>query len=108
VKIRDIKTMMIQGPRTYTLVKVETDSRLYGIAEGYGSPGVGVREQILALKPALVGKDPRQSIGNNRPDRTPITIVPIRLLSRFKISKVSAMADSAQCRRSPGRGWGLD
>jgi L-alanine-DL-glutamate epimerase-like enolase superfamily enzyme len=58
VKIRDIKTMMIQGPRTYTLVKVETDSGLYGIGEGYGSPGVGVKEQILALKPDLVGKDP--------------------------------------------------
>src|SRR6516165_7839842 len=58
VKIRDIKTMMIQGPRTYTLVKVETDSALYGIGEGYGSPGVGVREQILGLKPELVGKDP--------------------------------------------------
>lgn len=58
VKIRDIKTMVIQGPRTYTLVKVESDSGLYGIGEGYGSPGVAVKEQILALKPDLVGKDP--------------------------------------------------
>jgi L-alanine-DL-glutamate epimerase-like enolase superfamily enzyme len=58
VKIRDIKAMMIKGPRTYTLVKVETDSGLYGIGEGYGSPGVAVKEQILALKPDLVGKDP--------------------------------------------------
>ena len=30
----------------------------YGIAEAYGSPGVGVKEQILSLKPWLVGKDP--------------------------------------------------
>ena len=25
VKITDIKTMMLNGPRTYTLVKIETD-----------------------------------------------------------------------------------
>jgi L-alanine-DL-glutamate epimerase-like enolase superfamily enzyme len=58
VKIRDIKTMMLQGPRTYTLVRVESDAGLYGIGEAYGSPGAGVREQVLALKPELVGKDP--------------------------------------------------
>jgi L-alanine-DL-glutamate epimerase-like enolase superfamily enzyme len=58
VKIRDIKTMMMQGPRTYTLVKIESDAGLYGIAEAYGSPGVGVKEQVHALKPELVGKDP--------------------------------------------------
>ncbi len=58
VKIRDIKAMMMQGPRTYTLVKVETDSGLYGIAEAYGSPGVAVKEQVLALREALIGKDP--------------------------------------------------
>jgi L-alanine-DL-glutamate epimerase-like enolase superfamily enzyme len=58
VKIRDMKIMMMQGPRTYTLVKIVTDSGLYGIGEGYGSPGVGVKEQMLALKPELIGKDP--------------------------------------------------
>src|ERR1700748_3377583 len=58
VKIRDIKFMMMQGPRSYTLVKVITDSGLYGIGEGYGSPGAGVKEQMLALKPELIGKDP--------------------------------------------------
>ena len=57
-KIRDIKVMMLQGPRTYTLVKVESDAGLYGIGEAYGSPGVGVKEGILALKPELIGKDP--------------------------------------------------
>ena len=50
--------MVMQGPRTYTLVKVITDSGLYGIGEGYGNPGVGVKEQMLALKPELMGKDP--------------------------------------------------
>src|SRR4029078_3929813 len=58
VKIRDIQTMVFQGGRTYTLVKVVSDARVHGIGEAYGSPGVGVKEQILSLKPALVGKDP--------------------------------------------------
>jgi len=58
VKIRDVQTMMLQGGRTYTLVKIIADDGLYGIAEAYGSPGIGVREQIDSLKPWLVGKDP--------------------------------------------------
>lgn len=58
VKITDIKVMMLQGPRTYTLVKVLTDSGLYGIGEGYGSPAVGVKEGILELRPSFVGRDP--------------------------------------------------
>ena len=59
VKIRDVQVMMMQGAsRTYTLVKITSDAGLYGIAEAYGSPGVGVKEQVLSLKPWLVGKDP--------------------------------------------------
>ncbi len=59
VKIRDVQVMMLQGPgRTYTLVKITSDAGPYGIAEAYGSPGVGVREQVLSLKEWLVGKDP--------------------------------------------------
>ena len=58
-KIRDVRTMTLQGPsRTYVLVKVIADDELYGIAEAYGTPGVGVKEQILSLKPGLLGKDP--------------------------------------------------
>ena len=34
--------MMLQGSRTYTLVKVLTDAGVYGIGEGYGSPRVGI------------------------------------------------------------------
>jgi L-alanine-DL-glutamate epimerase-like enolase superfamily enzyme len=60
VKISNIQTMVMQGPRTYTLVKVSTDAGIYGIAEAYGSPGIAVKEQVLALKPALLGKDPLQ------------------------------------------------
>ena len=58
VKVRDIQTMMLQGPRTYTLVKVVSDQGPFGIAEAYGSPGVGVREQVDFLKTMIVGKDP--------------------------------------------------
>ncbi len=58
VKITDIKVMMLQGPRTYTLVKVLTDAGVFGIGEGYGSPGVGVKEGVLELRPYFIGKDP--------------------------------------------------
>jgi len=58
-KIRDLRTMTIQGPsRTYLLVKLIADDGAYGVAEAYGTPGIGVKEQILSMKPGLVGKDP--------------------------------------------------
>src|SRR5437016_4491221 len=58
LKIRDIQTMTIQGPsRSYLLVKVVADD-VYGVAEAYGTPGIGVKEQILSMKPGLIGKDP--------------------------------------------------
>lgn len=58
IKIRDLQTMVLQGQRTYTLVKVVADDGSYGIGEAYGSPGVGVKEQVLSLKPWLLNKDP--------------------------------------------------
>src|SRR6266550_888765 len=58
VKIRDVQVMVLQGGRTYTLIKIVSDDGLYGIGEAYGTPGVGVKEQVLSLKPWLVGKDP--------------------------------------------------
>ena len=59
LKIRDLRTMTVQGPsRTYILVKVVADDGIYGVAEAYGTPAIGVKEQILSLKPGLVGKDP--------------------------------------------------
>ena len=58
VKIRDVQTMIVKGPRTYTYVKILSDDGLYGVAEAYGSPAVGTKEQILSLKPMLIGKDP--------------------------------------------------
>src|SRR3954447_19901406 len=58
-RIRDIRVMTLQGPsRSYTLVKVESDAGLHGIGEAYGSPGVGVKEGVLTLRPELIGKDP--------------------------------------------------
>ncbi len=57
-KISDIQTMTLTGPRTYVLVKVVADNGNYGIAEAYGLPSIGVKEQIEALKPLLVGKNP--------------------------------------------------
>ena len=57
-KIRDVQAMMLQGPRTYTLVKITTEDGIYGIGEAYGSPGVGTKEQIEAIKPTLIGKNP--------------------------------------------------
>lgn len=60
VKITDIKTMILQGPRTYTLVRVDTDAGMHGFAEAYGSPGIGVREAIHGLREFFVGKDPLQ------------------------------------------------
>ncbi|MFP6726028.1 MAG: hypothetical protein VCB63_04180 [Alphaproteobacteria bacterium] len=57
-KIHDIKTITLQGQRSYTLVKVIAEDGLYGIAEAYGSPGVGMKQQIEAIKPSLIGQDP--------------------------------------------------
>ena len=58
VKITDIKVMVLQGPRTYTLIKILTDAGIFGIGEGYGSPAVGVKEGVLELRPYFIGKDP--------------------------------------------------
>jgi L-alanine-DL-glutamate epimerase-like enolase superfamily enzyme len=57
-KIRDVQTMVLSGPRTYTLVKITADNGVYGIGEAYGSPAIGVKEQLLDLKPSIAGKDP--------------------------------------------------
>jgi len=56
--ITDVRAMVLQGPRTYTLVKIITDAGVYGIGEGYGSPGVGIRAGVMELRPYFLGKDP--------------------------------------------------
>jgi L-alanine-DL-glutamate epimerase-like enolase superfamily enzyme len=58
-KIADVKVMVMQGPdRNYTLIRVDSDSGHSGIGEAYGTPGVGVKEGVFALKPLFVGRDP--------------------------------------------------
>jgi L-alanine-DL-glutamate epimerase-like enolase superfamily enzyme len=73
-KIKSIQTMMIQGPRTYTLIKIMTEDGIYGIGEAYGSPSVAVKEQVEAIAPLLVGRNPLEIdvlytfLGRGRPD----------------------------------------
>jgi L-alanine-DL-glutamate epimerase-like enolase superfamily enzyme len=58
-KISDVQTMTVQGnSRTYVYVRVLTDDGHFGIAEAYGTPGIGVAEQIMSMKSWLVGKNP--------------------------------------------------
>jgi len=57
-KIKDVQTMTIVGGRTYVFVKVTTENGHFGIGEAYGSPGVGVAEQIRSLRTYLIGKNP--------------------------------------------------
>lgn len=57
VKITDVKCMIVRGTWDWNLVKVETDSGLYGIGEAYWGPGV--KDLIVKqLKPIVVGEDP--------------------------------------------------
>lgn len=57
VKITDIKVMIVRGTWDWNLIKVETDSGLYGIGEAYWGPGV--RDMIeRQFKTLLVGEDP--------------------------------------------------
>jgi L-alanine-DL-glutamate epimerase-like enolase superfamily enzyme len=58
VTIKDIQVMTVGGARTYTYVRIVASNGQYGIGEGYGTPGIGIAEQILSLKPQLVGKNP--------------------------------------------------
>lgn len=57
IKITDVKCMIVRGTWDWNLVKIETDSGLYGIGEAYWGPGI--KDLILReLKPVVVGEDP--------------------------------------------------
>src|ERR1700742_3450090 len=57
VKITDIKCMIVRGTWDWNLIKVETDSGLYGIGEAYW--GWGVKDLVLnKMKPILLGEGP--------------------------------------------------
>src|ERR1700746_1812531 len=57
VKITDVKCMIVRGTWDWNLIKIETDSGLYGIGEAYW--GWGVKDLVLnKLKPMVVGEAP--------------------------------------------------
>jgi uncharacterized protein (DUF1501 family) len=57
VKITDVKCMIVRGTWDWNLIKVETDSGLYGIGEAYW--GWGVKDLVLnKMKGIVVGEDP--------------------------------------------------
>jgi len=57
IKITDVKCMIVRGTWDWNLIKIETDSGLYGIGEAYWGPGV--KDLVLTqLKPLVIGEDP--------------------------------------------------
>ena len=57
VKITDVKCMIVRGTWDWNLIKIETDSGLYGIGEAYW--GWGVKDVVInKLRPIIVGEDP--------------------------------------------------
>src|SRR3979409_1819519 len=57
VKIPDVKGMIVRGTWDWNLIKIETDSGLYGIGEAYW--GWGVKDLVVnKLKHSLIGEDP--------------------------------------------------
>jgi L-alanine-DL-glutamate epimerase-like enolase superfamily enzyme len=57
VKITDVKCMIVRGTWDWNLIKIETDSGVYGIGEAYW--GWGVKDLVInKLRPIVVGEDP--------------------------------------------------
>jgi L-alanine-DL-glutamate epimerase-like enolase superfamily enzyme len=57
VKITGVKCMIVRGTWDWNLIKIETDSGLYGIGEAYW--GYGVKDLVLnQLAPLIIGEDP--------------------------------------------------
>jgi L-alanine-DL-glutamate epimerase-like enolase superfamily enzyme len=57
VKITDVKCMIVRGKWDWNLIRIETDSGLYGIGEAYW--GWGVKDlAINKMKGIIVGEDP--------------------------------------------------
>jgi L-alanine-DL-glutamate epimerase-like enolase superfamily enzyme len=58
VKITDVKVMIVRGPTwDWNLFKIETDSGVHGIGEGYWGPGAK-DITLKRFKEQLVGEDP--------------------------------------------------
>lgn len=58
VKIRDVKTASVRIKYDAHLVKVTTDSGLYGLGEAYNR--AGVVDHIHSIKRQIIGQDPLQ------------------------------------------------
>jgi L-alanine-DL-glutamate epimerase-like enolase superfamily enzyme len=57
IRITDVKCMIIRGTWDWNLIKIETDSGLYGIGEAYW--GWGVKDLVVnKMKGIIVGEDP--------------------------------------------------
>lgn len=57
IKITGVKCMIVRGTWDWNLIKVETDSGLYGLGEAYW--GYGVKDLVLnQLAPLVIGEDP--------------------------------------------------
>jgi L-alanine-DL-glutamate epimerase-like enolase superfamily enzyme len=57
IKITDVKCMIVRGTWDWNLIKIETDSGLYGIGEAYW--GWGVKDLIVnKMKGIIVGENP--------------------------------------------------
>src|SRR3954471_22065303 len=57
VKITDVKCMIVRGTWDWNLIRIETDSGLYGIGEAYW--GWGVKDLVVnKMKGIVVGEDP--------------------------------------------------
>jgi L-alanine-DL-glutamate epimerase-like enolase superfamily enzyme len=57
VKITDVKCMIVRGTWDWNLIKIETDSGLYGIGEAYW--GWGVKDLVInKMKGIVIGEDP--------------------------------------------------
>ena len=57
VKITDVKCMIVRGTWDWNLIRIETDSGLYGIGEAYW--GWGVKDLVVnKMAPIIKGEDP--------------------------------------------------
>src|SRR5271167_3807742 len=57
VKITGVKCMIVRGTWDWNLIKIETDSGLYGIGEAYW--GWGVKDLVVnKMAPIITGEDP--------------------------------------------------
>jgi L-alanine-DL-glutamate epimerase-like enolase superfamily enzyme len=57
IKITGVKCMIVRGTWDWNLIKIETDSGLYGIGEAYW--GWGVKDLALnKMAPIIIGEDP--------------------------------------------------